>query len=408
MLELLSVRKIIIKRFPLLNYWFRLIRGKEYRFISLEKYIQQYSRNIRVLSKKMTTYYYSSSDKKPGLLISGDEILNYVIELRDVVCCAGSDTILLNNNSGRKVLYNEFKGIKRIRKITNCGEAFVLENDRRHWHKTGFPHECRYLECGIFLSGTFSFNYYHFLFAILPKLLSCDIIDSEIPLLVDKNVQTYPSFSQLIEICNVSKRKLLVLDENVSYSVSLFYMVSSSVFLPLNLHRGCVFSNISTQYDLDRIRELRSLLLPYKDNNIESFERIFISRRNASGRRSFNENECWSALENLGFVKVCPEEFTLQEQISLFNNARIIVGGSGAAFSNLLFCSEGCAAVVLNGYRLPMSLWSTILYMNGGEFFEVYDNQKGYFPSTKNPEDIHEGFYVNVDVMLDLVERLIR
>lgn len=401
-----ELKKRIISFFPMANYWRRLFLGKEYRFVSLD-YLLMKSDNVRILKREKNTYYYSSMNEKEGVLIKGDAIDNYVVKLKDAVCCAGSDTILIETRSGKKVLYNEYKNIKRIRKITNCSEPYVLEKDTRYWHKTVFPSETCSLKEGILISGTFSFNYYHFMFAILPKLLTCELINPQVPILVDENVQRYPSYNRLVELCNIQGRPVLQIKSDIKYKIAAVYLISSPLFLPLNLFKGCVPQQDTTQYDIAVLRRLRDRLIIEKDGSSDYPQRIFISRKKASGRRMFNEDDCYEAIKHFGFEKVFPEDYSLSQQIALFNHAEVIVGGSGAAFANLIFCAAGCKIVVLNGYRMPLSLWTTLAYMNGASLYEVIDISKGVFSKDCAADGFQNDFHIDKNELMAIVSSIL-
>jgi capsular polysaccharide biosynthesis protein len=69
--------------------------------------------------------------------------------------------------------------------------------------------------------------------------------------------------------------------------------------------------------------------------------RIYLSRRSDSKRHMINEDALEAALHSRGFAVVKPEELTISEQISLFRNADVVVGATGAALANGIFCQGG-------------------------------------------------------------------
>jgi capsular polysaccharide biosynthesis protein len=54
-------------------------------------------------------------------------------------------------------------------------------------------------------------------------------------------------------------------------------------------------------------------------------------------------------------VTIYPEEYPVEDQIALFNNARIIVGCAGAAFANVLYCPPAATIVEI----IPMRMVET-------------------------------------------------
>ena len=71
-------------------------------------------------------------------------------------------------------------------------------------------------------------------------------------------------------------------------------------------------------------------------------EKIFIDRSESafSHCQFVNNKEIINFLENEGFTSYKVGQLSFQEQIYLFNNAKIIIGAHGAAFANLAFCKK--------------------------------------------------------------------
>src|SRR5262249_49722542 len=66
--------------------------------------------------------------------------------------------------------------------------------------------------------------------------------------------------------------------------------------------------------------------------------KIYLSRRGNDNRRFLSEMDIESALHSRGFEIVHPESLPVTEQIKLFANSAVIVGCSGAAFANVIYC----------------------------------------------------------------------
>ena len=72
-------------------------------------------------------------------------------------------------------------------------------------------------------------------------------------------------------------------------------------------------------------------------------KKVFLARRNQ--RRQYNQDEVFSVLERVGFVKIYPEDYSLEEQVRLFAGAEMLAGPSGAAWTNLIFCRKGIKGI---------------------------------------------------------------
>ncbi|MBA3352805.1 MAG: glycosyltransferase family 61 protein [Blastocatellia bacterium] len=77
--------------------------------------------------------------------------------------------------------------------------------------------------------------------------------------------------------------------------------------------------------------------------------RLYVTRRDAQGRRVLNEEEIVSFLQSTGFEVVCPGDLTFADQIELFCEACVVVGPHGAAFANMVFAPATATLVELFG-----------------------------------------------------------
>ncbi|OWY04496.1 glycosyltransferase family 61 protein [Thioclava sp. IC9] len=71
--------------------------------------------------------------------------------------------------------------------------------------------------------------------------------------------------------------------------------------------------------------------------------RILLARSN--NRRTYNQDEVAQIAARYGFEAVYPETMDFATQVALFRGAEAIIGPSGAAFANMLFCAESARAL---------------------------------------------------------------
>jgi capsular polysaccharide biosynthesis protein len=89
--------------------------------------------------------------------------------------------------------------------------------------------------------------------------------------------------------------------------------------------------------------------------------KIVISRELTSCRRWLDGEAGHARLEREGFVKICLERHSLQEQAELFHHARVIVMPTGGGLANLAFCQPGARVIeifssaYLPTFSLPLS-----------------------------------------------------
>lgn len=97
-------------------------------------------------------------------------------------------------------------------------------------------------------------------------------------------------------------------------------------------------------------------------------DKIYISRANKEHRHLNNETELITLLEERGYFILDPEQYSIDEQIIIFQHAKMVVALLGAGLSNIAFCKEGTIIYELipshhdNQCFLVMSLQGKLRY----------------------------------------------
>ena len=210
-----------------------------------------------------------------------------------------------------------------------------------------------YFDKGIDLSANMSGNYFHFMFQIASKMLYIENSDIEksVPLLMDERVLEVPQMKEVICLLNENDRVIIPLKTNVKYEVGeLFCFSNPHVVIPNSKSKFQTEKHINAfAYDIKALDFIKERVLRHLDNTKSQQpypKRIFLSRKNCSKRR-INEDELLPVLEKYGFKPVFTGEMDVVSQAVMFHQAEHIIGPSGAAFTNLLFCSEGCKVLLL-------------------------------------------------------------
>lgn len=261
-------------------------------------------------------------------------------------------------------------------------------------------------DSAISLNGKYSFNYYHAIYETLIKLVviaeHVDKFPESIPFLIDEDTEIIPSLKRIFEILSEGlKHNVLSIPKGYSYLVKDLYWVSSVNFLTPN-HKDYLLAKDSEYvFDRENTLKLKEKLLVYKSEQVFP-KRIFVSRRGTNHRR-FNEDEVFEILERRGFKKVYPQELTIEEQVSLFNGAEWIIGGSGAALTNLLFCSSFCKVVCLSRYTKIMApVFIPPVCFNQASIV-YYRSSKG-----SSVPIVHSDFSIDINQFKDFAESYIK
>jgi len=320
-------------------------------------------------------------------------IKNKLVILKDISVVGGSNVIRVGD--GKVICEQNYYNSKHNFYIRDPD----VYADARDSLILTCPIETTTIESGILLSGNGSYNYYHFMFEFVAKTMILENIelDQRIPFLIDKSPLSVPQFRSLIEKFNFSNRDIICIENDRIYKIKQCYYIN-----PVNIISSTPIDNHKISYkdilfSLSSLDYLRSNLLKSKSKRIFP-KKIFLSRKNATSARSYNEADVVAIFEKNGFVVVYPELLSIDDQISMFNNAQYIAGASGAAFSNLIFCNSSCKALIISSSTVELSVFSTIADHVGVDLLYYFAHDKRYVPKS-----IHEKFHIDVNDLLTVV-----
>ncbi|SDM88587.1 DUF563 domain-containing protein [Bacillus sp. OK048] len=184
-----------------------------------------------------------------------------------------------------------------------------------------------------------SFNYFHWMFDVLPRLellrksgIAYDRI------VINRGIHYKEEYCQFqdesLQLLGIAKDMLIECQPDthiLAKQVIVSSMAGYTAHVPKNV---CQF--------------LRNEFLAKVQIRKKSHEkRIYISREDAPHRKVVNEKEVFSVLEKYGFKMVTLSTLSFIEKIELFNTAEVIVSPHGAGLTNLIFCNPGTKVVEL-------------------------------------------------------------
>ena len=134
---------------------------------------------------------------------------------------------------------------------------------------------------------------------------------------------------------------------------------------------------------------LRESFLPKAEFTF-SHDKIFIDRSDSlfNHCKIINFDEVWNFLKLNGFKKYKLSEINLENQIGLFNSAKIIVGAHGAGLSNLIFSKPKSKVIELKPINHINKLFSRISEINNLEHHTV-NSKKFDFNTNIDTGDIY-------------------
>ncbi len=186
------------------------------------------------------------------------------------------------------------------------------------------------------VQGASGNNYFHFLFDIIPKII-----------LLEK--KDYLKKIDFFFLPDVQNWQITILSK---FGISKNQLINSKNFRHLEAEKVIALDHMwySKGFVQEEIKNIPNwIIFALREkflNNSKKFnssERVYIDRSDSlfSHCKLINNNEVKEFLSKHNFKSYQISKLNFFEQIYLFNNAKIIIGPHGAAFSNIIFSKRG-------------------------------------------------------------------
>lgn len=355
---------------------------------------------------KILTLKYSKIDInfQPNTLSSNKKV-DFKIEIPEINLYKFSNAIINTNSSNFITASNAILERVKCANIAHCNYSTGIIK----WHNheniiLRYNKKKKSISHALFLGGNGVFNYYHWLIEISPKIL---LLDSDLlktynikHLILDKRVKEIASFQKILALYLREKNlylEIIYIDHRTDlYIDELFYINNENniVFNSKEILSSPNFSILSKSL----IKEVRETILQSSTCLSKDFpKKIFLARKE-NAARSYNQNEILEYFMSKDFTPLYLEDYDLYEQVCIFNNADFIVGPSGAAWSNIIFCSPNCKAISwLPTHLSKFSIFSTLARLNDCQL-------KFIITSSDDPNNIHSSYNLDINEITSLYE----
>jgi capsular polysaccharide biosynthesis protein len=103
----------------------------------------------------------------------------------------------------------------------------------------------------------------------------------------------------------------------------------------------------NTTYRTLRTRQVRRVRQPSMARS-----KLYLARMQSPRRNFLTDGDLREQLAQMGFDVVYPEQHSIDEQIQMFRSADVIVGCTGAAFANVLYCETETTVIEIVPLRM--------------------------------------------------------
>ncbi|MFD2207691.1 glycosyltransferase family 61 protein [Kiloniella antarctica] len=195
-------------------------------------------------------------------------------------------------------------------------------------------------ESGLWVTDSWSFNYYHWLTDTIPRLYLARNHGVRAQLYLPKICITPKFITASLELLN--EKQPIYIKRNIES------LRVKKLFLPT--YAGEIGNNHAPT-----IRAVAKKFRSHWNKSADIKRRVYISRKLAPNRIIKNEDEILPILEKFGFEAISFETLSFTEQVELAASCEMIVGPHGAGLTNIMFMPEGGKVVEFHPQRTEIN-----------------------------------------------------
>ncbi|MBX3678159.1 MAG: glycosyltransferase family 61 protein [Rhodocyclaceae bacterium] len=244
-----------------------------------------------------------------------------------------------------------------------------------------------------------SANYAHWLTEVLPKVnLFCrEDSNADTPIVVDAGL--HPNLVESLRLVAGDMRRIIALAPDETVLVENLRVFSAVGYVPFGRRGRAAGGHSHGLFSSLGLTALRDQLNGALAAGAGSGGVKLYLKRSADTRNAINRVEIEALLVEQGFTVIEPERLSFSEQVRMFASADIVVGVTGAAFANLIFCRPATRIVILvSNYRqLSYWYWQNIAYATGHRITYVIG------VCTEWPSHPHSSYEVDIQDVLDAI-----
>lgn len=200
------------------------------------------------------------------------------------------------------------------------------------------PQQRMYVSRAISLCGVYADAWAHFLISYYPKLAYLHRLpaDEPIDVIIPRSFDSHMRYLIDREIGSLPHVRVREIGPGVEVFCDVLYHVTLGTFV---LDRGVH----PTPYDVQIAKSTTDFLRARRDTLTAAAapptRRLFIGRR--GGRNLTNYQDVLRVFARLGFDEVFPHQLSIEQKITLFAEASVIVGPGSSGFANLVYSRPG-------------------------------------------------------------------
>ena len=388
----------------------RKIASKEHLSLKLATDFEDFGNDRKICSLTGRTTTLSSpvlydtnlqEVRQPSFTVKSPDV--HLIEFKNVQAVGGTMALIREG----KVLYPEMRLTEvthdyKTPKICRFADSKRTTLD---FNVISRPVIRKKVRVGLHLLKEHSFNYYHWISEVMPRLayfaenykrLGEDV---EITILIDNWIldQAVEAMRLLVNFPS----KVMIVRRGELVQCDRLYCVSEFWHALDNSKHG---ANPQRDYATDKqaIEIVRGKFVA--KTTAKPTRKIYLPRVASQVRRIINSQQVEDLMREQGFEILQAHDYTFEQQIELFSSARVVVGASGAPFTNMIFMQPGSKAVIFSPKQFEIfnyhifQQFADVAGVELAHLLAVPKRHEGFF--------VHDDFSVNCDDLRTLIRRL--
>lgn len=317
----------------------------------------------------------------------------YIARLENSIVRGGSGFIFKDNSlvchdmfdARHDYTHEEFYGRLIIRPVSNF--AYYLKSSSVQLGEDTIS------EAAIFTDAV-SGNYAHFITEVLPRIhMFVKHGPAGVPLLVNSGL--HDNILMALRMIVGEERQLIDLAVDKYVTINRLHVISPCGYIPYERRPGAIHlaGHSDGIFSPTALRGMRDVLRDgITVSDAPRKNKIYI-KRNSHSRNLINALDIEALLLGDGFEVVEPERLDFYEQVRLFSNAEVIIGATGAAFANLVFCKPDVRIIIMISRNeiMPYYYWQNMANATGNRVIYVFGDSGAVASG-----DIHGDFSVSL------------
>jgi len=215
------------------------------------------------------------------------------------------------------------------------------------------------LSNGVLIMTSFGTNYHHFIADLLPLIYLAKregIISNQVPLVLPYYYLKYDYIKDILSLLQIPNSIIPQGRVGIISKAVIFKTPKISHFQPR------LFAGLRS-YFFEKFNKPKGGL---------NFQKIYISRAKATRRNITNEDELIALLISRGFRVLYTEQLSIQEQISIFCNCKVLISLHGAGLTNMAFMPQNSTVIELRALTAETSIYNLFWHLSSACHLKYY------------------------------------